>query len=74
MFGGTWCTPEVEKVNERRKNKCSMYQLGGCGKTFVEGFGLPALEVVGWLLWKTAMAYHGTVDKRYSWNIGEPNR
>ena len=49
-----------------------MYQLGDCGKTFVEGFGLLALEVVAWLLWKTAMAYQGAVDKRYSWNIGRP--
>ena len=28
-----------------------MYQLGGCGKTFVEGFGLVALEVLAWWLW-----------------------
>lgn len=30
----------------------------------VGGCGLVALE--------TVMAYHGTVDKRYSWNIGRP--
>ena len=81
VFGGSWSTWRSTKMKlfflKRKgfnmddavtlKNNRSMYQLGGCGKTFVEGFGLVALEVLAWWLWIKGPAGTGkTLDRRTS--------